>query len=113
MEKEPKIAGRKVLDPTEKRTKQVKIMLTEKEYDDFREKAFKSRQSVAEVMRELAKGKEIKEAMTAEKVALLRDISRVGNNINQIAQLCRKEGVLEYAVKIEGMIKYLNEKIYE
>ena len=113
MEKEPHVTGRKPLDITEKRTKQVKIMLTEKEYENFREKAYKSRLSVAEVIRESAKGKELKEAMSVEKATLLRDISKVGNNINQIAQLCRKEGVITYATKLEGMIKYLNEKIYE
>jgi hypothetical protein len=105
--------GRKLLEPDEKRTKQVKIMLTEKEYESFREKAFKSHQSVAFVVRELAKGKEVKEAMSSEKAGLLREMSRVGNNINQIAKMCRKEGVLEYAVQIEAMMKHLESKIYE
>lgn len=109
--KNPKL--RKLLEPHEKRSKQVKIMLTEKEFENFRDKAFRSHQSVAHVIRELAKGKEIKEAMTSEKAGLLRELARAGNNINQIAKSCRKDGVLAYADKIEAMMAFLEQKIYE
>ena len=104
--------GRKVLEAAQKRTHQVKVMFNDGEFEEIRKKAFMCALSNAEYLRDVGVGKEIKEALTADNARILREWSRVSNNLNQLVKAIHKEGVLAYAFKIEKMIQYVNEKIY-
>ena len=55
----------------------------------------RTRLSREEVVRRLLDGAEIKEAPPADVPLLLREIKRVGNNINQILALANAKGFLD------------------
>ncbi|TCP10793.1 mobilization protein MobC [Bisgaardia hudsonensis] len=73
----------------EKRTKEIKIRLTESEYNALKERKTKAR--LAEWLRELALKQEPKKPLKAIDPKLLFELNRIGVNINQIARQCNNQ----------------------
>lgn len=78
-----------------KRTKEIKIRLTEKEHQDLLNRSTKA--SLATWMRELCLGeKQTKRSRLIEvDPQLLRQLAGIGNNLNQIAKLVNQKNKLD------------------
>ena len=77
-----------------RRTKKVEVRLSGSEYDRLMEKVNKSGLSASAFVRMAVAGVEIREAPSADVPQLIREVRRVGNNINQILVLARTRGLL-------------------
>ena len=78
-----------------KRTNAILIRLCDEELDRLNNLVRRTHLSREEVVRRLLDGAEIKEAPPADVPLLLREIKRVGNNINQILALANAKGFLD------------------
>ena len=78
-----------------KRTTAFLIRLSDEELDRLNNLVRRTHLSREEVVRRLLDGAEIKEAPPADVPLLLREIKRVGNNINQILALANAKGFLD------------------
>lgn len=78
-----------------KRTNAFLIRLSDEELDRLNNLVRRTHLSREEVVRRLLDGAEIKEAPPADVPLLLREIKRVGNNINQILALANAKGFLD------------------
>ena len=77
-----------------RRTKKVEVRLSVGEYNRLMEKVNKSGLSASAFIRMAVVGVEIREAPSADVPQLIREVRRVGNNINQILVLARTRGLL-------------------
>ena len=68
-----------------KREKAILCWLNEKEYEHLKKQAGTSGLTVSALIRKLIMGQEIRQRPPAEMPELLRQMSAIGNNINQIA----------------------------
>ena len=76
-----------------RRTKKVEVRLSVSEYDRLMEKVEKSALSASAFVRMAVAGVEISEAPSADVPQLIREVRRVGNNINQILIIARSKGL--------------------
>lgn len=67
-----------------KRNRRVEFRLTEEEYQHFREKTDSTRYSLGEFLRRAVDGVEITEAPPANYYILIREVKRLGANINNM-----------------------------
>lgn len=82
-------------------TKQIVIRMTEEEFDFMKKQVEKSGKSQAEFLRQAILKKKI--VSTDGIKALLPELKRIGNNINQIARSCHKGNLATYEeVKHQG-----------
>ena len=70
-----------------KREKAILCWLNEKEYEHLKKQAGTSGLTVSALIRKLIMGQEIRQRPPAEMPELLRQMSAIGNNINQIAKV--------------------------
>lgn len=70
-----------------KREKAILCWLNEKEYEHLKNQAGTSGLTVSALIRKLIMGQEIRQRPPAEMPELLRQMSAIGNNINQIAKV--------------------------
>lgn len=70
-----------------KREKAILCWLNEKEYEHLKKQAGTSGLTVSALIRKLIIGQEIRQRPPAEMPELLRQMSAIGNNINQIAKV--------------------------
>ena len=79
----------------EKRTKEIKIRLTETEHQRLLDRC--DRTHLAEWLRQLGLGEHISRKRRVPEVApeLLRQVSGIGNNLNQIAHHANKTGQID------------------
>ena len=70
-----------------KREKAILCWLNEKEYEHLKKQAGASGLTVSALIRKLIMGQEIRQRPPAEMPELLRQMSAIGNNINQIAKV--------------------------
>lgn len=80
-----------------KRTIKLSVRLNEKEHAYLNKLAEKSALKKEPLIRLLITGTQIKERPTAEYIELLRELSAIGNNINQIARVANTCGNIERA----------------
>lgn len=78
--------GRPQLLATDKRSEKLEIRLTMAEKILFREKAAASGQSVSDWLRNLGEGHRPRPPVTALDAAFITELSRIGNNVNQLAR---------------------------
>jgi len=86
------------------RNKEIKVRLTQEEYEQLLERKTKAR--LAEWVREYCLGSEpSKKAKSVLKVdpALLKELSKVGGNINQIARNLNNDRAMSLEKKIEHL----------
>ena len=81
-----RLTGREVIE-MRKRRKAVLFRLTEKEYEHLQDLSEKSGLKMEPLIRKLIMGQEIHQRPPAEMPELLRQMSAIGNNINQIAKV--------------------------
>ncbi len=70
-------------------------MLTEKEAKDLRSSAAKCGLSVQSYLRLLSQNKPIKEQPSADFIAILKALEKIGDNINQIAAKANALGFID------------------
>lgn len=85
-QKRSPLGGRPSLLATDKRSEKVEVRLTVFEKTLFREKAIISGQSVSEWLRNLGHGHVPKMGTSTVDMALISELSRIGNNVNQLAR---------------------------
>ena len=93
-----------------KRKREIKIRLTEEEYLEIRARCDRAR--LAEWLRELALGQRKRRQTPTVDPALLRQISAIGNNLNQIARWCNQNGAAD-AVNVSAALVAINRELRE
>lgn len=92
-----------------------KIRMTEAEFYAINEKAYKSGKAFAIYVRDAALQKEIKAQLTPQQVeayvANRQTFTKLSYNLHQLLRAVEKEGLMKYAVKVEGLIKEIDEKL--
>lgn len=78
-----------------KRSRRVEVCFTENEFLDMMEKAQKAHLSAGGFIRRAVKGLEVKEAPSVDVLALIREIRRIGCNIEQILKIANTRGLLD------------------
>ena len=91
----------------ELRTRAITVRFNEDEYASIREKSYKLGASAAELLRQATLHVELKEALKPEELKLMRDVSRFGNNLNQLVKIAHKDGLAYVAVEIDYIIEEL------
>lgn len=76
------------------RTKKITVRLTEKEYAKLREMSATSGLKMEPVIRQILVGYEIRPRPNATYIKLIDQLAAVGNNLNQIAHLANRTGVV-------------------
>jgi len=71
------------------------LRLSKDEYYDLTRKARKAGLTTAAFVRMAVAGKEVMEAPSADVPLLIREVRRVGSNINQILKIANTRGLLE------------------
>ena len=78
-----------------RRTLEMKIRFTRGELDDLTKKSRKAGLSREGYCRRILNGAEVKEAPPVEVPVLIREVRRVGYNIDQILKLANAKGLLD------------------
>lgn len=84
--------GRPKLADYQKRTKLVRIMFCENDFIYIQSKASKARLSVSEYCHQAAMDNHIRETISPELAMLIRNLSGIANNVNQIAHQMHIDG---------------------
>ena len=71
------------------------MRLTKDEYYDLTKKARKAGMSTASFVRMAIAGKDVMEAPSADVPLLIREVRRVGSNIDQILKIANSRGLLD------------------
>lgn len=71
------------------------MRLTKDEYYDLTKKARKAGMTTASFVRMAVAGKDVMEAPSADVPLLIREVRRVGSNINQILKIAGSRGVMD------------------
>lgn len=71
------------------------LRLSKDELSDLTKKARKAKLSNAAFVRQAIRGTEVKEAPPVDVPVLLRDVRRVGYNINQILKIASAQGLVD------------------
>ena len=74
------------------RNRHVSVWMTEQEYQHLKKQAERAGLGVDPFIRNLVAGTEIKPRPPEEYAALLRELSAIGNNINQLARWAKARG---------------------
>ena len=78
-----------------KRNCRFEVRLTREEYYDLTKKARKAGLTTGAFVRMAVAGQEIREAPNADLPRLIREVRRVGANIDQILKIANSKGLLE------------------
>lgn len=101
--------GRPLKEET-KLTRSINLKLTEDDYALLKEKAEKLGMKATQYAREMALEGRVKSRFTIEELALMRKLSGMANNLNQITKLAHQRGlykVTEVLIEIIDKIKSL------
>ena len=94
-----------------KRTREIKIRLTDEELADLNAKAGQTVFSREEFCRRAIAGKEVKQAPSPDIPILIRDIRRAGSNVNQLLKLAESTHLIDAPQMRKVMVQvYLAEK---
>ena len=78
-----------------KRSHRVVVYFNDEELTDLTEKVRQTRLPREEIIRKAVKGLVVKEVPPADIPFLIRELRRVGHNLNQLAVLAHSKGVLD------------------
>ena len=78
-----------------KRNCRLEVRFTKDELSDLSKKARKAGMSNGGFVRHIVSGVEIKEAPPADFYALMREVKRVGSNLDQLLKLAYSKGLLD------------------
>lgn len=76
----------------ESRTHRITIRLTDKEWNELNSKVAKTNMKLSAYCRSVISGAEIKETPPADFPYLIREVRRVGTNVNQLAKIANTTG---------------------
>lgn len=93
---------------SEKRTVQILIRVTPKEYKTIKSKAAKSGLNTSELIRQSVMDKTIVEAPPADFNELIREVKRVGSNLNQLLRKLNMMGII-HPLELERVIKNISD----
>lgn len=96
---------------TEKRLKEIKIRLTDSEYQALLERKTKAR--LAEWLRELALNQAPKAQPRTLAPAILYELNRIGVNLNQIARQCNSQKPSIDLVSVLATLRNLEKNLSE
>lgn len=85
--------GRPSLDKDELRTNKVKVGFTDLEFDTIEYKAKQTGKQKANYIHDAALSAKVRSHINDEQVEQVRDLARMGNNLNQIAKRANKDGL--------------------
>lgn len=71
----------------QKKDRRVEFKLTSKEFEHLKKQASVSGMTISELLRAAIRGQEIRPILPEIKAEMLRQMSAMGNNINQIAKV--------------------------
>ena len=88
--------------------KKIEVYFPDAEYEAFLKKVRRTNLSISEFVRRMAADQVIREAPHADVPLLIREVKRVGNNINQLLILANTKGFFDKAA-LNAAIKELHE----
>ena len=88
--------------------KKIEVYFPDAEYDAFLKKVRLTNLSISEFVRRMAADQVIREAPHADVPLLIREVKRVGNNINQLLFLANAKGFFDKAA-LTNALKELRE----
>jgi len=103
MEKEKKKKGRPKKEEAKLSTS-INLKLTEEDLKKVRERAEKLGLKATQYAREMVLKGRIKSRFTLEELDLMRKLSGIANNLNQIAKRTNQAGYIREAIEIMGII---------
>ena len=77
--------------------KKIEVYFPDTEYEAFLKKVRRTNLSISEFVRRMAADQVIREAPHADVPLLIREVKRVGNNINQLLFLANSKGFFDKA----------------
>ena len=77
--------------------KKIEVYFPDAEYEVFLKKVQRTNLSISEFVRKMAAEQVIREAPHADVPLLIREVKRVGNNINQLLFLANSKGFFDKA----------------
>lgn len=86
-----------------KRDCRLQVRLTQKELDMLNRKARTARITTSAFVRSAISGTEVYEAPTVDVMLLLRELRRVGYNVNQILRRANSSGIVDMPLFRKGM----------
>lgn len=103
--------------PTKEKTKlttSINLKLTEEDFNSVKEKAAKFGMKATQYAREMTLKGSIKSRFTLEELDLMRKVSGMANNLNQIAKQANKSGFSNSAMEVimitEQIRRLLNDR---
>jgi hypothetical protein len=88
----------------EKLNHSINLKLTEKDFDSVKEKAAKLGMKATIYVREMVLKGRVKSRFTLEELDLMRKLSGMANNLNQIARKANQAGFAKVGVEITGIM---------
>ena len=88
--------------------KKIEVYFPDAEYEAFMKKVRRTNLSISEFVRRMAAEQVIREAPHADVPLLIREVKRVGNNINQLLYLANSKGFFD-KVALNAALKELRE----
>ena len=77
--------------------KKIEVYFPDAEYEEFLKKVRRTNISISEFVRRMAADQVIREAPHVDVPLLIREVKRVGNNINQLLFLANSKGFFDKA----------------
>lgn len=88
----------------EKLNHSINLKLTEKDFTSIKEKAAKLGMKATRYAREMVLKGGVKSRFTLEELDLMRKLSGIANNLNQIAKKANQAGYIAESINIMGMM---------
>ena len=88
----------------EKLNHSINLKLTEKDFTSIKEKAAKLGMKATRYAREIALKGKVKSRFTIEELDLMRKLSGMANNLNQIAKKANQAGYISESINMTGMM---------
>lgn len=90
-----------------KLTTSINLKLTQKEYRTMKEKAAKLGTSPTQYAREMTLKGKVKNRFTLEELDLMRKLSGMVNNLNQITKKANQSGFAKVGIEIIGVVSQI------
>ena len=95
----------------EKMNKSIRIRLSDKDYTRLQKLADKSELTASDVIRHLIRDGKVPPPMTKEMREEVRQLMRIGNNLNQIAAVANSHGIIMDELKLKETVTELKDVI--
>lgn len=93
--------------PTPRRTARLRVWCTPDELEAVRQRARVCRRTVARYVREVVLGSVPRESRAAVNADAIRELARVGTNLNQLARAANSEGNFPLEARILAVLEHV------